>query len=122
MKAISVRNPWAWLIVHGHKDIENRRWNSPYRGRLLIHASKTFDLEGAEYIKEAMEEAGLDYPTDFQFGGIIGEVNMIDCISKSDNLWFHGPYGFVFTDARTVPFKAVRGRLGLFDVKIDNGK
>ena len=120
MKAISIRNPWAWLIVNGHKDIENRRWSSPYRGRLFIHASKTWDLDGAEDVKAAFEEAGLDWPTDFQFGGIIGVVNMVDCISKSDSPWFHGPYGFVFTEARTVPFKAVRGRLGLFSVSVQN--
>ena len=42
MKAISVRNPWAWAIAHGGKRVENREWQYPptYRGPLLIHASK----------------------------------------------------------------------------------
>ena len=42
MKAISVRNPWAWAICHGGKRVENREWKYPptYRGPLLIHASK----------------------------------------------------------------------------------
>ena len=40
MKALSIRQPWAWLIVCGHKPLENRSWPTPYRGPLLIHAAK----------------------------------------------------------------------------------
>ncbi len=40
MKALSIRQPWAWLILHGGKDIENRDWATRFRGRVLIHASK----------------------------------------------------------------------------------
>lgn len=40
MKALSIRQPWAWLIVNGFKDIENRSWDTKYRGLVLIHASK----------------------------------------------------------------------------------
>lgn len=42
MKALSIRNPWAWAITHGGKRVENREWQCPptYRGPLLIHASK----------------------------------------------------------------------------------
>ncbi|HDU8694716.1 TPA: ASCH domain-containing protein, partial [Morganella morganii subsp. morganii] len=40
MKAISIRQPWAWLIVNGHKDIENRSWRTKYRGQVLVHASQ----------------------------------------------------------------------------------
>jgi hypothetical protein len=39
MKAITVRQPWAWLVVTGKKDIENRTWRTHYRGKLLIHAA-----------------------------------------------------------------------------------
>lgn len=38
MKAISIKQPWASLIAHGIKDIENRSWRTNYRGRVLIHA------------------------------------------------------------------------------------
>lgn len=41
--ALSVRQPWAWLILHAGKDIENRTWRTRYRGPLLIHASKAID-------------------------------------------------------------------------------
>lgn len=40
MKALSIRQPWAWLIVHGGKDIENRSWHTKFRGRFLVHAAK----------------------------------------------------------------------------------
>ena len=40
MKALSIRQPWAWLIVHGRKDIENRSWRTKFRGRFLVHAAQ----------------------------------------------------------------------------------
>src|SRR5688572_4676832 len=39
MKALSLRQPWAWAVVHGGKRVENRGWTTDYRGPLLIHAS-----------------------------------------------------------------------------------
>ena len=45
MKAISVKQPWASLIISGIKDIENRKWKTNYRGRVLIHASNSTDLD-----------------------------------------------------------------------------
>lgn len=48
MKVLSIRQPWAWLIVNGHKDVENRTWDSYYRGPLLIHASSA--KNGDEYM------------------------------------------------------------------------
>jgi len=39
MKAISLQQPWAWAILHAGKDVENRRWNTRYRGPIAIHAS-----------------------------------------------------------------------------------
>ena len=46
LKALSIRQPWAWLIVNGFKDVENRNWRTHWRGRLLIHASKGMTLAG----------------------------------------------------------------------------
>lgn len=40
MIALSIRQPWAWLILNGWKDIENRDWTTRVRGRILIHAAK----------------------------------------------------------------------------------
>ncbi len=46
MKALSIRQPWAWLIANGYKDIENRSWRTNFRGEFLIHAGKKFDSAG----------------------------------------------------------------------------
>lgn len=40
MKALSIRQPWAWAILHTGKSVENRDWYTEYRGRVLLHASK----------------------------------------------------------------------------------
>src|SRR4029077_7780438 len=48
MKARTFRKPYAWAIIHGGKDIENRNWNTSYRGPLLIHAAKV--LTRADYL------------------------------------------------------------------------
>lgn len=39
---LSVRQPWAWLMVNNLKDVENRSWYTKFRGRLYIHASGTY--------------------------------------------------------------------------------
>lgn len=46
MKTLSVRQPWAWLIAHRFKPLENRTWDTKVRGLILIHSSKLFDKEG----------------------------------------------------------------------------
>lgn len=45
MKAITIKQPWASLIVVGIKDVENRTWKTNFRGRVLIHASAKADKE-----------------------------------------------------------------------------
>jgi hypothetical protein len=116
MKAISIRQPWAWLIVHGIKDIENRSWPTGYRGPLLIHASRTVDTANLDIVREACEAEGIDFPAELPTGGIVGEARIIDCVTESDSDWFNGPYGFVLRQARPLPFKPLRGRLGLFNI------
>ena len=63
MRTLSIRQPWAWLIVHGHKDVENREWATDYRGPLLIHASKTAAKgEYAQQRDTIHEEMGILVP------------------------------------------------------------
>ena len=116
MKAISIRQPWAALIVAGIKDIENRTWQTKYRGKLLIHASQKADKEGFKMMKElGIPEIIVSSMLDYS-GGIIGEVNLVDCVEESDSEWFEGPYGFVLENAKILTFKACKGQLGIFDV------
>jgi hypothetical protein len=43
VRVVTIRQPWAWAIVYGGKDVENRRWRTSYRGPLLIHAGQNAD-------------------------------------------------------------------------------
>jgi hypothetical protein len=71
MKALSIRQPWAWLIVHGHKDIENRTWTTTFRGRFLVHAGRTFDPEGYRWVRRELS-IEMPEPAAFDRGGIVG--------------------------------------------------
>ena len=58
MKVLSVRQPWAWAIAHGRKDVENRSWPTQWHGRLAVHASARWDEDGAysrQVIKALLE-------------------------------------------------------------------
>jgi hypothetical protein len=110
VKALSIQQPWAWLIAAGHKDIENRTWPTRFRGRFLIHAGKKFDGHRDEW-----DWPSIERPASFDMGGIIGEAEIVDCITGSPSPWFAGPFGFVIRNARLVPFRSCRGMLGFFD-------
>lgn len=116
MKALSIRQPWAWLVVNGHKDIENRSWRTTFRGRVLIHAGK--QLCPHDYLNawEMAKDLGITIPKqgELQFGGIVGEATIIDCVQKHPSHWFFGDYGFVLKDQMTREFLPCRGALGFF--------
>lgn len=121
MKTLSIRQPWAWLIVNGYKDVENRDWPTRFRGPLFIHAGKTMtraDYQAALLFMASPEfyHIPLPQPKDLPLGGIVGEVEIADCVTASTSPWFCGPYGFVLRNARPLPFLAIDGRLGLFEI------
>ena len=124
MIALSVRQPWAWLIVNGHKTVDNRTWRTSYRGPLLIHASQTLDMTVDELdgVRQALAEIGIDMPPTLLTGGIVGCVNLIDCtLTPSPNQdpegWHdQGYWAWVVTDAEPLPFRPMPGRLHLFEV------
>jgi hypothetical protein len=127
VKALSIHNPWAWLIVSGYKDIENRDWPTKFRGRFLIHASKkmtNYDYDDAmDLLDQTLPLSRVEQVcrrakfinSDNHLGGIIGEAEIVDCVTQSDSRWFFGKFGFVITNARPLPFRACRGMLGFFD-------
>lgn len=124
MKAISIRQPWAWLILHGGKDIENRCWPTKFRGRVLIHASKGMTRDewadawtfaaGSGASPKAVE-AGLTFEN-IDRGGIVGSVEIVGCVRTSASRWFMGEYGFVLRDPQVLPFRPFKGALSFFDV------
>lgn len=117
--ALSIRQPWAWLIVNGHKPVENRDWPTSYLGPVLIHASKTRDLEGYAQALQICELLGITLPPldELPKGGIVGEATLHDCVTECDSPWFVGEFGFLLRDARPLPFVPFRGRLNFFNVK-----
>jgi hypothetical protein len=60
---------------------------------------------------------GVEFPDagHIERGGIVGQVNVVDCVTESTSEWFSGPYGFVLEDAEPLPFQPCKGRLGIFD-------
>lgn len=123
MKALSIRQPWAWLIVHGGKDIENRSWHTKHRGRFLVHAAQ--GMTRAEYIGavDFMLDRRLivkpfELPSfgDLQRGGIIGSVELVDSGDTSDSPWYMGEKAFLLRDPKPLPFTPLKGRLNFFDV------
>jgi len=119
--ALSVKQPWAWAIIHAHKDIENRSAAAVRYGmkprRICIHASKgmtqdEYDCDG-HFIEKT---SGLTVPRPDKLvrGGIIGIVTVTEIVSAHESPWFFGPRGLVLADHLAVdPIPAV-GQLGYF--------
>jgi uncharacterized protein (UPF0264 family) len=128
--ALSIKQPWAALLVHGHKTIEVRRWSTLRRGRILIHAARIADdrPEAWAHITPALA------PTTKLRGGIIGEAELVGCTAYPSHAafardrakhlnepdWFVAPalYGFVFEGALPLPFRRCTGSLHFFEVDV----
>lgn len=97
MKALAVKQPWAYLICAGVKDIENRTWKCPekYIGqRVLIHASSKgrFDFEGLnieqfDKIVRLSTHSFNHFQSELHSSAIIGSVEIIDCVQNHPSIW-----------------------------------
>ncbi len=107
MKAITVRQPWAWAIMHGGKDVENRTRNiaGSYRGPLVIHAGKALDPDEFGSAVDALDVIGVTRPAgrvkDLGFGVALGVVDLTARIHHADECWddypvdpYYSVYGF----------------------------
>ena len=111
MKALSVRQPWAWAICSGLKDVENRTWRTDYRGRFLVHASRAWAHEGERFLRQH----GLPVPRDLPRGAIVGSVCLVDCVRGHPSLWsIDGQWQFVLAEPEGLPPQPCAGRLGFF--------
>lgn len=77
MKVLTIKEPWASLIVNGYKQYEFRSWKTNYRGKILIHAGMSFEKNVADRF--------LSYNIQYNMGHIIGEAEIVDCIKVDDN-------------------------------------
>jgi ASC-1-like (ASCH) protein len=117
MKTLSLKQPFAELILSGKKTIELRKWNTKFRGKFLIHASQNSD-------KEAMKKFGFE---ELLTGAILGEAVLIDVKHYAseeehekdqdkhlaDDAW--GDYGFVLKNVRRVKPVPAKGKLGFWE-------
>jgi hypothetical protein len=117
MKCLSLKQPFAELILQGRKKIELRKWNTKFRGKFLIHASKIPD-------KQAMKEFKFDK---LPYGQIVGMANLTD-VKKYKNEEEHnndkalhlasgewGCYGFILADIKRIKPIPCNGKLGFWN-------
>jgi hypothetical protein len=127
MKCLSLKQPFADLLALGEKTVELRKWNTKFRGKFLIHASKNIDIE-------ACERLDIDIDIDkLTKGTIIGSAFLYDVKEYQNqqefnkdkqkhfsiiSKYFDGyKYGFLVKDARmfktSIPYS---GKLGFFNI------
>lgn len=119
--ALSVRQPWAWAIIHCGKDIENRSWQGvryglERRGRIAIHAAKGMTRAEYQEARAFIDRLGFHTPDPHALprGGIIGSVEVTGVVRHHDSPWFFGPRGLVLRDPRPSRFIPAKGALGYF--------
>lgn len=123
MKTLSIKQPWASLIAHGIKDIENRTWSTNYRGRIYIHASASQPKGFSSILGNERFNAFHDHEQSACFamqlalghrwasGAIIGEVDIVDCVLNHDSIW---------ADHRAQVLRKINGKHCLLNVPVYN--
>ena len=123
MKAFSVKQPWAFLITSGYKDVDNRLWPVAHKGNVLVHATKERASEHEWRIaRKLCEKQGIDLPPEAALprGGIVGIVSITGCtLGHCQSPWFFGPVGWQLADARQLDFVPFKGRLSLFETGLE---
>jgi hypothetical protein len=137
MKAVSIRQPYASLICSGIKNIENRTWNTKYRGDILIHAcgkslskEKTFSVLNQQQWEHVNDYFCTDEfnPDRLEYGAIIGSVKIIDCVNNHESIWADKTkrpgipiWNWVLSEPQyfDIPIENVKGKLSLWDFDID---
>ena len=112
VRMLTIRQPWAWAIIHAGKDVENRSRNCSYRGKLLIHAGQSVDPAGVEFL----EHQGVEVPPEALEGGhIVGSVQVTGCVSDSASAWaFPGSWHILVSDpAPATQVVKARGQLSM---------
>lgn len=128
-KALSVRQPFAYLLVTGIKTCENRTWPTHHRGTLVIHAgAKPMTKEDSKWLDDVHKELGEPPPDRnnvlLHTGGIVGCVYLADVVSKPDPDWELGWWDgeslawMIGGCQQVIEFVPIKGCLGLFDVAL----
>jgi len=122
MKVLTIKMPWAWLILKHGKDVENRTWRTDYRGRLLIHASKKPDPFLTDIVARCCSDRLTSDGLRELFSwceNIVGSVELVDCVQNHKSKWAEpGMWHWVLKNP--VLFKEqipAKGSLGLWEYK-----
>lgn len=133
MRAITIQQPWASLVIDGPKRIENRLRRTHIRDWVLVHAGASWsaarDLRVFEFCRHnglLTEDVSAVLRSSPQLGGIIGAMHIADCKSDADQLggypvnspWFIGPYAWVIDRVVKLPFIPCKGMQGWFNVEL----
>ena len=127
LPCLSIRQPWAWAIVNGFKDVENRDWPTKFRGPILVHAGVKEERDDLDFIMTTIARVhGRDivglhiaYARDKALGAIVGGCRITDCVAEMESPWFFGRYGFTVTSGKPCVAVPMKGRLGFWTVEID---
>lgn len=120
VKALTVRQPWAWAIVMGYKDVENRARRTNHRGQVLIHAAKQMDPAGFQVLWELGVYRHL--PDKLPLGGLVGLVEIVDCVTNAESPWAQSR-AWHWMLRRPKEFKTplpCNGSLGFFDPDVSS--
>jgi hypothetical protein len=130
VKAISIRAPWWYFILHTPapfcKDVENREWPAPRElvgKNILIHAAKGGSRrEFEEACEFALKKCGVLLLPNFETierGGIVGMVKLRGCVRTSSSPWFTGKFGHLLGNPYPMRFAPLVGQTGYFDAVYD---
>jgi len=124
MKAITVRQPWAWGIAWAGKPIENRSWFTNYRGELAIHAASTFSRREYEWARTFMLGLGIETPAAgaLDTGRVVAVTRLVDVRKTTSDLaqWeTAGGYAFILENTKPIQPFACRGQQGLWSIPDD---
>lgn len=130
MKAICLWQPWPWLIFrpdlkdrslilnpHHAKDVENRPVHWKHTGELVLCATQKLDPNLDILRGDMLANYGIVMPEKFDTGGIVGVVTVGPMCDRHESEWFTGPYAWPILKRRIIPFQAMTGRQGLFELK-----
>ena len=136
-KALTIKQPYASLIVEGIKDIENRTWKTNYRGKILIHAGKDNLIKNLKYGDDitCLNNKQLEYITNNKHndifnkelitGAIIGSVEIVDCVINHPSIWAENEkYKPIYNWVLTNPIKfnepiPIKGKLSLWETNLE---
>ena len=121
-KAISIKQPWGYLIASGVKDIENRTWKTKFRGRVLIHSPKTkyinwVDVLTEKQLKSLTRDQYIETCNSMDYSALIGSVEIVDCIQNNPSIWAEPDcWHWVLKDPVLFekPILNVKGKLSFF--------